>query len=556
MNLTKLEFAIRAFALFFIMLHLLYGNCYSQTHTQYTESQEIIANPERGLQKYSITNNSYNTTSNFSNINQSTITGWRTGTDKVTVIFRYFLLDAYLTSNISQTYLDNMQIDFNRIRNAGLKCIVRFSYSNEQSSSAQQPSKSLILQHLNQLAPLLNANKDIILTHQAGLIGTWGEWYYTNSTEFGTDGSINSTQWQNRKEVIDAMLAATPAEIPIQVRYPAIKKTMYGSTQLNASTAYQNTPNARIGFFNDAFLNNWGDMGTYSVSSQNQNPVGTADYTYLSNETLYTPMTGETNGLNSPRTDGTNAVNELDLTNWSCLNRDYYTENFTNWINSGHYNTIVRNLGYRLVLENSTFQLSGNQLNVQIKLANKGNARLFKSRKAFLVLRNTGTQTNHQFELNTDPRTWESSVTINQVIDISGLPEGVYESYLSLPDPNVALSVRPEFSIRFSNDALWNANLGYNNLQQEVRIVTLKSGSYFEKYNVKVYPNPASSVLIFETQEVNKDYFISDQTGKMLLEFKSTGERTEVNISTLNAGTYLLHVKGEEQKDSIMFLVK
>lgn len=91
------------------------------------------------------------------------------------MIFRYFLLDAFLSSNISATYLSNIQVDFDRIRTAGLKCIVRFSYSNAEGSSAQQPVKSQILQHLLQLAPVLETNNDIILSHQAGFIGTWGE---------------------------------------------------------------------------------------------------------------------------------------------------------------------------------------------------------------------------------------------------------------------------------------------------------------------------------------------------------------------------------------------
>src|SRR5690554_2003168 len=57
---------------------------YSQTTRIYSESSEVIANPDRGLQKYSITDNSYNTITNYSNLSQSTLTGWRTGADKIT----------------------------------------------------------------------------------------------------------------------------------------------------------------------------------------------------------------------------------------------------------------------------------------------------------------------------------------------------------------------------------------------------------------------------------------------------------------------------------------
>lgn len=151
-----------------------------------------------------------------------------------------------MTSDISQTYLDNMQIDFDRIRTAGLKVIVRFSYTDNTTAGLYQPSKTQILSHISQLENILTTNKDIIFAQQAGFIGKYGEWYYTNSPEFGTEGNIDTTQWNNRKDVILAILAHTPIEIPLQVRAVNIKQTMFGTTPLNATTAYQNTPNARI----------------------------------------------------------------------------------------------------------------------------------------------------------------------------------------------------------------------------------------------------------------------------------------------------------------------
>jgi hypothetical protein len=456
--------------LFLVSFHVCWFLVHAQTTVHYSLYTDAIANPERGFQKYSITNSNYHTVSNYSNISEAELIGWRTGKDKVTVIFRYFLLDAYLNSNISPTFLANIQIDFHRIRNAGLKCIVRFSYRDAQSALAQQPSKSQIIQHLQQVAPIVEANKDVIFSHQAGFIGTWGEWYYTNSAEFGTDGSINTLQWQNRKEVIEAMLVATPVEIPIQVRYPQIKKTMCGNSFLNSETAYQTTANARIGFFNDAFLNNWGDMGTYEVRRRNEDPTLTSDYAYLSNETQYLPMSGETNGLNPPRTNGSNALLELNSANWTTLNRDYFERNITNWINSGHYMDMQRYLGYRLVLQNSTFTLNGLMLDVSISLENIGYARIFKNRKAWLVLQNSSNGQVFSFILNTDPRTWESAVTIKQRVDLSGLPAGNYECLLNLPDPSSSISNRPEYSIQFANSDLWEPSTGFNKLNQLVEL--------------------------------------------------------------------------------------
>ena len=519
----------------------------AQTTVNYTESNAIISNPERGLQKYSITNSNYNTQTSFSNLSQTELTSWRTGSEKVSVLFRYFLLDAFLSSDISLNYLNNMQKDFNIIRNAGLKCIVRFSYSDAESANPQQPTKAIILKHIGQIAPILNLNKDVIFSHQAGFIGTWGEWYYTNSTEFGTEDAINSTQWNNRKAIVDSMLKATPLDIPLQVRYVNIKKTLYGSVKLTPATAYQNTPNARIGFFNDAFLNNWGDMGTYDVNSSSANPIGTPDYLFLANETLYTPMTGETNGLNAPRTSGSNAVFEMDSTNWTCINRDYYIQNWTNWKASMHYDEIMKKTGYRFVLKNSTFAVTGNILNIEINIKNEGYARLFKQRNVYLILQNKANNQVHSFSLNADPRTWQKSVKITQSIDITTLPIGEYLSYIYMPDNNASISNRVEYAIQFANTDTWNSTTGYNALFQDViktnntAIPALNNSD--SKF--KLYPNPVTNQAILHSKEIlsNAKLTILNSNGQsMFCSHYKLEKSFSINRNNLPKGLYIIQL--------------
>ena len=514
---------------------------FSQNTVNYTSSSDIFANPERGFHKYSITDANYTTTANYSNISTSELNSWYSGVDKVSVVFRYFLLEDFLNSNINATYLSNMQIDFNRIRAAGLKCIIRFSYSNQVTAAVQQASKTQIIVHLNQLASIINLNKDIIVSHQAGLIGTWGEWYYTNSTEFGTEGNLNATQWQNRKEVVDAMLAITPVSIPIQVRYPLLKKNMYGNLPLNAITAYQSTALGRIGFFNDAFLNDYGDQGTYEVNSQFDNPVGTPDYVYLSNETNYLPMTGETNGLNAPRTNGANAVLELDDTNWSMINRDYFEQNIVNWTTSNHIDDIKRKLGYRFVLNNSTFNLTGSNLSVQISLANEGYARMFMQRNVYLVLRNNSTLQNTSFLIdNTDCRTWGNTIFLNKIFNISSLPFGNYSSYLFLPDIENALASNPKYAVRFANNTVWEPISGMNNLSQNVNFTALNATS-FDNFEVLIYPNPSNeSVTIQAKNCVVKSIELVNNLGQRI---SVVNNLNTIDVSKLASGNYLLYIE-------------
>ncbi len=443
----------------------------AQIVVSYSESPDVIANPERGFHKYSITDDNYNSSTSYTNLDQNELKGWRNDSDKITVIYRVFLLKAFFNSAISAKYLNNIQQDFNVIRNSGLKCIVRFDYSESESAQQQQPSKVQILQHIQQLGPVLSSNKDVILCYEAGFIGTWGEWYYTNSTELGDQGSINATQLLNRKEIVDSMLATTPGDMYIMLRTPLYKQTMYGSVLLNDQTAYKNTAKARIGFYDDAFLNSWGDMGTFSVNSEFQNPVGTADYTYLSNETRFTPMTGESNGINAPRTNGSNALIELDLANWSTLNRDYYEPVFNNWISSGYYSTIIKKMGYRISLINSSFLNSGNNLSVNIRLKNTGFAKAFNERNTYLLLKNRSTNIYYPFLMNTDFRTWADTVSLVQSINLAELPSGDYSAYLKLPDINTSLSDKPAYSVRLANNNVWIDSLGINDLGQSFTFV-------------------------------------------------------------------------------------
>ncbi len=523
----------------------------AQTTVYYSEDTEILSNPERGLSKYTVTDAHYASTSGYTNLNVATLTSWRTGADKVTVIYRHYLLDAFMDSDISPTYLSNLELDLNILREAGVKCMVRFAYSDLLSSAPQQPVLSRILQHIQQLKPILHTHKDVILTVQAGFIGTWGEWYYTNSEEFGTEGAISSTQWANRKVVLDSLLGATPPEIPIQVRYPSIKQNLYGNTPLTPTTAYQNTPQARIGFYNDAFLNNWGDHGTYSVNTMNQNPVGTADYVYVANETLYTPMTGETNGLNGKRTKGSNAVFEMDSTNWSVINRDYHPTVWKRWINQGYYSTILQKLGYRFVMESSTVTVGGGMITLNLQLQNKGYARPFRARPVYLLLEEISSNITHTLSVNTDIRTWAKTVTINQSWPVATIPSGTYRCYLHMPDPDLGLALRPEYAMRFANVGTWQSAKGYNDLLQTISLSGGRHGPVKEMHAdaqnhcdqlVRITYDPARRHILLTGKEFVHFVEVIDIAGVRRLILGPVALPYTLGVSQWPRGKYLIKV--------------
>jgi hypothetical protein len=301
---------------------------------------------------------------------------------------------------------------------------------------------------MKQLVYVLNSNKDVIVSIQAGFIGKYGEWYYTGSSEFG-DGNytvLTNTQWSNRKEIIDYMLLNFPQEIPIQLRYVYAKQRMYG-----------NTFDDIIGFYNDSFLGTYGDSGTFVVSGAQTLP-STTDITYWQNNTFYNPVSGETNMLNAPRTDCANALLEMDRYNWSLINKDYFPQIITNWQTVGCFTTMQKNIGYNFRLNNANIT---NGI-LTINIGNYGYANLFKTRRALIVCKNTTTNVNYSYVLNTNIKTINTaSYNMSMNISTLGLPVGVYKIFLNLPDP--ILTTNPKYSIRCSNINTWTTE-GFNDL--------------------------------------------------------------------------------------------
>lgn len=426
------------------ILFLLFTLTLTAQTVTYQPSNTVISNPEKGFYHYTSTGSS----GGYNLLNQTTIANYRTN-ENITVIQRQFFLRDFITGiPITSTYLTNMQTDFNRIRNAGAKVIVRFTYTSN-SATIYQPTKAQILAHIAQLAPVVNANKDVIVAIQAGFIGRYGEWYYTGSTEFGNGNYVvlTTAQWNSRKEVMDRMVSSFDVSIPLQLRYVFAKQKMYGNTFVG-----------RIGFYNDSFLGTYGDSGTFNVSGAQSQPTA-ADVTYWQNATINNPVSGETNMVNAPRTDCTNAIVELDKFNWSLINKDYFPTVLSGWQTNGCFTTIQRSIGYDFRLNSSNITNGV----LTINLGNYGYANVFKDRKAFLVCKNTTTNVNYSFVIDgniKNIRTVNYAISIN--LTLLTLPVGTYRLFLNLPDPLINNKL---YSIQTSNLNTWTAE-GFNDLQQ------------------------------------------------------------------------------------------
>ena len=510
-----------------LFLLVLSSTSFSQTNTvTYVPSTAVIANPERGFYKHSSAH-----AGTYNPLDESFITDFRLN-NNITLLYRNFRLNDFINNPISDSYLTNMQNDFNKLRNAGLKCIIRFTYSDDDTLSQMDATKATMLSHILQLKPLLIENSDIIAVMQAGFIGAWGEWYSTSQAEFGGYGynqtDLTSANIQHRKDLLNAILNALPSNRAVQVRYPAFKKNAYSSTALTSFPTSGSL--ARIGHHNDCFLATETDYGTYDDT--------TIEYPYLAQDTKFVPMGGETCLLNSPRTDCPTAEYEMTKFHWSFLNADYYPDVIAAFQTDNCYSEIQKNLGYRFVFTSATFPQSislGSTLPVTIKLINKGYAAPFNERKAYLILKNTTTNEIYSALINSDPRTWlgPNEITLSQNIILpSNIKRGTYKLYLSLPDSAPSIANRPEYAIRFANENVWESTTGYNNLNYTLTISPTLGVGDNSKLNMSIYPVPANSEIAIELENIN-EYKLSI--------FNSIGQNIEVISKTLDPNKITLN---------------
>ncbi|HEX2536332.1 MAG TPA: DUF4832 domain-containing protein [Chitinophagaceae bacterium] len=474
--------------------------------SNYNESTEDFANPERGFYRYS-----HAKASNFVGLSLDQLNRWKGSAPAdggnyhvySTLLFRYYELDLFKDKAIDPSFLQAVGQDFAVARQAGFKLIPRFTYTLAQNAGAcpegficppyGDAPKSIVLQHIGQLKPVLQDNADVLALVQMGFIGVWGEQYYTD--HFG-DASQNTplqklvdANWQDRIAVLEALLDAVPKDRMVQVRYPQIKQRyVYGIAAdvnvlpLQEPEAFSQTDKARIGYHNDCFLASANDYGTFEDYGNSSSPRRDANAVlraYKSKDSRYVAVGGETcSDTYSPQNDCEpmgRAQTEMREMHYSFLNSSYNNAVNNDWQTAGCMDSIKRNLGYRFVLKQAALPQKaarGSSLAVSFRVENKGYAAPYNKRPLKLVLRNKADGSEHLFVLTEDIRKWFTGA--HEVKASVSLPEslhkGTYDLFLFLPDPYPSIEKRPEYAIRLANRDMWEAGTGYNHLRRVLEV--------------------------------------------------------------------------------------
>lgn len=422
----------------------------SISNLTYTASTDVISNPERGFM------HSWNVYSEGTPLNLVILQNLKN--ENVTIINRLYYLEAFKNSDLSVAQLDLIKTDFERLRSAGIKCILRFAYNSDQNET--DAPLSIIERHLDQLKPIFVNNADVIAFVQAGFIGAWGEWYYTTN---------NLTTLENKKAVLNKLLEVLPKEIKIQVRTPLYKQEFLGvSTPMESNVGYGTTDVARIGFHNDCFLASADDYGTYQNISVEKN--------YISKEALFVPTGGETcPPTDVPIASCTIAEEEMKLLKWTYLNLDWYGPVLQEWRNNNCFPDFQKKLGYRLLLKSAALKkeaTANSSFELSTIIDNAGFAPVYNKKNTFLVFKAVSGGTFYKKALNFDVRKVLPVVDyeLKELVNLSGIPAGQYELFLKIEDRSASLADRPEYSIQLANSGTWESTEGLNKLLHTLTI--------------------------------------------------------------------------------------
>ncbi|AHM62257.1 hypothetical protein D770_20040 [Flammeovirgaceae bacterium 311] len=443
-----------------VVLHIPAAEAQNLSTITYGTEESNIPNPERGFYRHTETS-----TANYSNLNETTLRNYRA--EGFTLILRLFYLNDFVETDISEAYLSAMQRDFNAMRAAGVKGVIRFAYTKKSSAPYGDARPERVLAHIDQLSAVLKRNSDVIAVVQAGFVGAWGEWYYTDHFS-EILGNPTAEDWENRRALVYALLEALPENRAVQLRTPDIKFKVTGSTDaLTEEEAFGGSAEARLGHHNDCFLASANDIGTYTNNME-------AEKAFLEQETRYLPMGGETCGVSVPLSECPNALEQMERFHWSYLNIGYHRDVLRSWEDGGCMPEVENKLGYRYRFAKSQLQQSskpGGEVRLSVKMLNEGWANPYNPRLVEVILREKTSGKVYVLPVAEDPRRWSLSDTIHLELT-AGLPaniaEGTYDMFLNLPDPEPALYANPDYSIRLANQEVWEPATGYNALQHEL----------------------------------------------------------------------------------------
>lgn len=378
-----------------------------------------------------------------------------------TLVFRYLYAEKFRDgSPLDKAWLEGIREDLHAVREAGLKVIPRFAYRRGTDPVRRgrpygdSPPVDAVLRHVDQLAPVLAEQADVVLAIQQGSYGLWGECCYTDHFATGYDERhVSDRNWADRVRVLDRWVHHTrDAGLPVLVRYSAIRQR-YAMSSPAADDL------ARVGLHDDAFDADADDLGTFSLNLRG--PVRAAR-TESADLALRLPFGGEHASV------GARATTRAQIDAVLAADRPTYLlrpQLPAAW--AAHADLLSRRLGYRLVATGvrvSERPAAGSTVRVEIDIRNDGVAPPVGARDMVVELVRSGrTAAARADDIAMSAFTPGATTTAWVDVDVpSDFPPGTAELRLWLPDRSSRLASDARYAVRLANVGSWRATDGRN----------------------------------------------------------------------------------------------
>ena len=436
----------------------------------FESTQAVFANPERGWITHRFSDDLWG----LSNL--------RNSAEKVSLVLIKIDISAYVNSaHIGQSKLNEIRTALNNCRQQGVKTLLRSAYAWDEMLAPDPKNIETIKTHVMDMKPIYIEYEDIIVAVEMGMFGPWGEMHSSSHSTVNTK-LYYPVATGALKQVHATYMLALPSKRSVLVRRPYYIRQLFNDDKpLTSAEAYGNTPKARTGYHNDAYLASIDDGGTFGAGWSRAQEL-----TYINKMTQYAFFGGESFGTpNDAYNNAKNALVESKQQHMTYLHRDYQKSIYDAWGSSGKED-FTRKLGYRFELKNLSYTREvapGGILHFSLKLQNTGFSAMHLNRPVNLILENgkVGSERiKYQTTLTVDPRTWTpeiQSISIDRKFRIPAMAkEGIWQLRITLPDASVSLQTDGRYAVRFANANMWNDD-GTNLLANDISIKASASGS-------------------------------------------------------------------------------
>ncbi len=434
-----------------------------------TESSANISNPDRGF--YVTTSTPYiSGQSNYMTDEEvSSFLDWAfVNANNYQSSLIYLSIKLNPTVGITAADSDNLAAILCTMESHGFKAIVRAAYDTDGSGTSEPADINTVLTHIEQLSDIFNSQKNAISVVQCGLLGLWGEMHTSSFMPILPDGSYDLT---NVNLVIEKYTSCLDSDIQFSVRRPLFYRSAFGTNKpITSETAFNNSNSSRVGFYNDGFLCDPTDCGTYASNEVE------FERTFQNSHNLYTIFGGEAI-MDTPNenADGDYAIDYMQLTHVSYLNSGWNTNLHDLWRNSScpinapgstinAYDYIASHMGYRFVLRNSYLPATvkaGRSVSVSLDIENTGFSNIVNDNEVDLIFVSSNGKKVYTVSTSVDPRTWNAGETTNESFTVtapSRLTRGTWNVYLSIPDTTDC----PSSAVQFANETGFDSTLNAN----------------------------------------------------------------------------------------------